>query len=271
MNKLIILIISFLGIILVSCSDDEPKDNVKEISMTVSSETGIMYAWPDDKMEHPIECMLVKTEDNPEEWQKLPFNGIQGFSYERGHEYELRVKRTIMANPPADGSDRYYELIRIISDKLVVEPEIPIDDNIRSEADIEYYEDCPINKYSISSGYNVNEDGVITYADGSALPSYNSARIWLENVIDQADPNWAKYNKASYQATYSYVISPLSDKIRLVRNDSHGPMFKNVIPEEEFSHITRTMTTGEELKYTLILANVYKKGIQKLEIPIKKI
>jgi len=48
-------------------------------------------------------------------------------------------------------------------------------------------------------------------------------------------------------------------------------MFKNVIPEDEFNYITRTMTAGEELKYTLILANVYKQGIQKLEIIIRKI
>ncbi len=234
--------------------------------MKISAETGIIHGF----LETPVEGMLVMTDDEPGQWYAISFQAVSGFTYERGHEYELRVKRTIMANPPADGSDRYYELISIISDKLVAAPEIPIDDNIRSEADIEYYEDCPINKYSISSGYNVNEDGAITYADGSALPSYDTARIWLENVLDQADPNWVKYNKASYQATYSYVISPLSDKIRFVRNDSHGPMFKKVIPEDEFAHITQSMRSGEEVHYILILANVYKKGLQKLEFTIKK-
>ncbi|MCM1138770.1 MAG: DUF4377 domain-containing protein [Muribaculum sp.] len=273
MNKLIIpliLIFSTFGIVLTSCSDDEPKDNVKEISMTVSSETGVMYDLFDSNMEHPIECMLVMSEESPGTWSQLSFEAIKGFSYERGHEYELRVKQTIMANPPMDGSDRYYELVRIVSDRLVVESEVSADDAVNSEADIEYQEGCPINKYSISESYIVDDNGEITYGDGSTMPSYDNARLWLTNILDVADPNWVKYQKVPYQATYSYVISPLNDKIRLVRNQSNGPMFKDVVPEDEYKHIAQNMMTGDELKYTLILANVYKKGIQKLEFVMTK-
>ncbi len=267
MNKLLNLLwISLVAILLVACSDDEPKDSVKEINMFVSSETGLMYGMADE----PGECMLVRTDDNPWEWQKLSFNGVQGFSYERGHEYELRVKRTIIANPPADGSDRHYELVRIISDKLVAEPDLPVEDNIQSEADIKYHEGCPINKYSISSGYNVDEDGTITYDFGDSAPSYDAARIWLEDILDKADPNWTEYQRVPYMATYSYIISPLTDKIRLVSNDHNGPLFKDVIPKDEFNYITHAMSPGEELRYALILANVYKKGLQKLEFVIYK-
>ena len=87
---------AFLSVVgLTACSGDEPKDSVKEIRMQVSAETGVMYAWGDDKKENPIECML--------------------------------------ANPPADGSDRTYSLIRILQDRLVTEPEIPVDEEITSE------------------------------------------------------------------------------------------------------------------------------------------
>ena len=55
-----------------------------------------------------------------------------------------------------------------------------------------------------------------------------------------------------------------------MRNESSGPMFKEVIPESEFAHITQSMKPDEELRYALILANVYKKGLQKLEFTIKK-
>ncbi|WP_300770476.1 hypothetical protein [uncultured Bacteroides sp.] len=96
------------------------------------------------------------------------------------------------------------------------------------------------------------------------------ACIWLEDVLDKGDPNWVKFQSVPYQATYSFVLSPFTDDIRLVRNDSHGPMFKDVVPEDEFTHITQTMQSSEEVRYTLILANVYKKGIQKLEFTIKK-
>lgn len=255
---------------LTACSDDEPKDSVKEIRMQVSAETGVMYAWGDDKKENPIECMLVMSEDNPGVWESLGFNSIEGFTYVRGHEYYLSVRRTILANPPADASDRTYSLIRILQDRVVTEPEVPVDEEITSEEDIEYYDLCPLEKYAVSKGYIVDENGKIFYDDGSLLPSYDMARIWLEDVLDKGDPNWVKFQSVPYQATYSFVLSPFTDDIRLVRNDSHGPMFKDVVPEDEFTHITQTMQSSEEVRYTLILANVYKKGIQKLEFTIKK-
>lgn len=271
MKKYIMLfLLPLIGLMTTGCSNDEPKDNVKELSMTVSSVTGVMYDLFDSNMKHLIECMLVMTEDSPGTWSQLSFEAIKGFTYERGHEYELRVKRTIMAKPPMDASERYYELVRIVSDRLVVEPDEPVDDAVKSETDIEYQEGCPINKYSISESYIVDDDGMITYGDGSSMPSYDKARLWLTNILDEADPNWVKYQSVPYQSTYSYVISPLNDKIRLVRNQSNGPMLKDVVPEDEYNHIVKNMITGDELKYTLILANVYKKGIQKLEFVIIK-
>ena len=266
----ILLMAMFAVVGLTACSDDEPKDSVKEIRMQVSAETGVMYAWDDDKKENPIECMLVMSEDNPGVWEPLGFNSIEGFTYVRGHEYYLSVRRTILANPPADASDRTYSLIRILQDRVVTEPEVPVDEEITSEEDIEYYDLCPLEKYAVSKGYIVDENGKIFYDDGSLLPSYDMARIWLEDVLDKGDPNWVKFQSVPYQATYSFVLSPFTDDIRLVRNDSHGPMFKDVVPEDEFTHITQTMQSSEEVRYTLILANVYKKGIQKLEFTIKK-
>lgn len=269
LRMLLMAILSMVG--LTACIDDnEPKDSVKEIRMLVSAETDVTYAWGDDKMENPIECLLVKTEGDSEEWKKLGFEQIQGFSYERGHEYYLSVKRTILANPPADGSDRTYELIRVLEDKLVADPEVPIDKEIKSEADIEYQELCPFEKYAVSKVFTVDGNGIIVDEEGSTLPSYEHARIWLENVLDQEDPNWVKFQTVPYQATYSFVLSPLTDNIRLVRNETHGPMFKNVVPENEFTHITQSMKSGEEVRYTLILANVSKNGLQKVEFMIKK-
>ena len=266
------LLMSFFAVAgLTACSDDDaPKDSVKEIRMLVSAETGVTYAWGDDMKENPIECLLVKTEGDSEEWKNLGFEQIKGFSYERGHEYYLSVKRTILANPPADASDRTYELIRVLEDRLVVAPEIPIDKEIKTEADIEYYDLCPFEKYAISKEFIVDKDGEILYGDGSSLPSYEHARIWLEKVLDMEDPNWVKFQTVPYQAYYSFVLSPFSDNIRLVSNETSGPMFKNVVPEDELTRITQSMNSGEEVRYALILANVYKKGLQKVEFTIKK-
>ncbi len=271
MKRLIVPFLLITALLVSACSDDKPKDAVKEIKMSVSPETGVMYNLFDDKKEYPIECMLVMSEDNPGVWQPLAFNGIEGFTYERGHEYFLSVRRTILANPPADGSDRTYSLIRILQDRLVTEPEVPVDKEIKSEADIEYQDLCPFEKYAIAEVFIVNGEGKIFYGDGSSLPSYDkAARIWLEDVLDKADPNWVKFQSVPYQATYSFVLSPFTDEIRLVRNESSGPMFKNIVPEDEFNHITQSMKSGEEVRYALILANVYKKGLQKVEFTIKR-
>lgn len=250
--------------------DDEPKDKVMEIRIEVSAETGVTYHWGDDAKEHPIECMLVKMPDDPDRWQPMMFGEIEGFTYERGHEYYLIVRRTTLANPPADASCYTYSLIRILSDKLMAEPEVPVEKEITSLNDIEYQNLCPFDKYAIEKLYYFDKDGKITYSDGREAPSYKNARIYLEDVLSKDDPNWLMFQRASYQATYSYVLSPLSEKIRLVRNESSGPMFKNVVPEDEFNYIVESMKENDELQYNIVLANVYKLGLQKLNFSIKK-
>lgn len=268
MNKFFIPLLLICTCLVSGCIDDDnPKDVTEEICISVSSETGVMYP---PFYEEGVECMLVMSEDNPGVWEHLGFGEIEGFTYERGHEYYLRVIRTILANPPMDASNRIYSLKDIIEDRLVAEPEVPIEKEIQSEDDIEYQDLCPFEKYAIENEFTINENGNIFYVDGSPLPAYKNARIYLKNILDDADPNWVKFQSVPYQATYSYVISPLTDEIRLVRNERSGPMFKNIIPEDEFTYITQEMKSGEELKYTLILANVYQKGLQELEFRIMK-
>lgn len=274
MKKLVFLlsVLLIVAVSFVSClsDDDEPKDKVKEIRIEVSSETGTTYHWGDDKREHPIECMLVKLPDNPNVWQPLMFGEIEGFVYERGHEYYLSVRQTTLANPPADASIYTYSLIKVLSDRLVAEPEVTVDKDVTSINDIEYQELCPFDKYSMESLYYINGDGEITYSDGRQAPNYKDARLYIENVLPMDDANWITFQRIPYQATYSYVFSPLSDRIRLVRNESSGPMFKNVVPEDEFNYIVESLKENDELQYTIVLANVYKLGLQELSFIIRK-
>ena len=258
---------------LASCSsdDDNDKDITKEINMSVSAEPGVMYDPFDSMGEHPIECMRVMTEDEPGQWQNLYFSSIKGFTYERGHEYELRVKRTILANPPQDASNRTYELVRILADKKVEDVAEPVEKEVKTETDIEYEQQCPIEKYAIAKGgeYLVDADGKVTYADGTPTPEFDKhARIYLENILDKSHPLWQA--GARYQATYAYVLSPLTNEIRLVPSNRSAILFKNVLTESEMAHVQQSMPQGETLHYSLILCNVYKHGIQKVELTIKK-
>lgn len=111
-------LLMLISVLLVGCDKDEPIDKVEIIKMYVSAETGTYTPWGS---EVPVECMLVK-EDGDLEYSHLAFGGIQGFDYVRGHEYELEVRKTTLANPPADGSNIAYELLKIINDIPPVTP-----------------------------------------------------------------------------------------------------------------------------------------------------
>ena len=264
--NLLFLLLAVFAISSCSSDDDEKKDSVKEITIYVSSETGESYGFNST----PEECMLVKFDNPNGEWEHLGLYRIEGFTYVKGHEYELRVKMTTLANPPADGYSHKYLLVKIVQDKLVKETETPTDNSVKSESDIEYQELCPYNKYETEDNYIVDGEGNIYKGNGLPKPSYEHSRIYVENVLDKGDDNWVKFNSIPYQAYCSYVISPLTDNIRLVYNEDGGPLFKNVIPESEFEYITKKMNSGEKLQYFLILANVYKKGLQKLKFTITK-
>ena len=264
--NLLFLLLAVFAVSSCSSDDDEKKDSVKEITIYVSSETGESYGFNST----PEECMLVKFDNPNGEWEHLGLYRIEGFTYVKGHEYELRVKMTTLANPPADGYSHKYLLVKIVQDKLVKETGTPTDNSVKSESDIEYQELCPYNKYETEDNYIVDGEGNIYKGNGLPKPSYEHSRIYVENVLDKGDDNWVKFNSIPYQAYRSYVISPLTDDIRLVYNEDGGQLFKDVIPESEFEYITKKMNSGEKLQYFLILANVYKKGLQKLKFTITK-
>lgn len=264
--NLLFLLLAVFAVSSCSSDDDEKKDSVKEITIYVSSETGESYGFNST----PEECMLVKFDNPNGEWEHLGLYRIEGFTYVKGHEYELRVKMTTLANPLADGYSHKYLLVKIVQDKLVKETGTPTDNSVKSESDIEYQELCPYNKYETEDNYIVDGEGNIYKGNGWPKPSYEHSRIYIENVLDKGDDNWVKFNSIPYQAYRSYVISPLTDDIRMVYNEDDGPLFKDVIPESEFEYITKKMNSGEKLQYYLILANVYKKGLQKLKFTITK-
>ncbi len=264
--NLLFLLLAVFAVSSCSSDDDEKKDSVKEITIYVSSETGESYGFNST----PEECMLVKFDNPNGKWEHLGLYRIEGFTYVKGHEYELRVKMTTLANPPADGYSHKYLLVKIVQDKLVKETGTPTDNSVKSESDIEYQELCPYNKYETEDNYIVDGEGNIYKGNGWPKPSYEHSRIYVENVLDKGDDNWVKFNSIPYQAYCSYVISPLTDNIRMVYNEDGGPLFKDVIPESEFEYITKKMNSGEKLQYFLILANVYKKGLQKLKFTITK-
>ena len=117
MNKksIITALLAIVVIGLVSCnSDNDYEDKVEQVTVYVSAETGLFYNVPNTSLE---EGMLIRIDH--EYYICVAFNTIAGFTYEKGNEYELLVKKTKLANPPQDSGSIKYELLRIVSQRRV--------------------------------------------------------------------------------------------------------------------------------------------------------
>ena len=115
MKKLVFLlsVLLVVAVTFVSClsDDDEPKDRIEQVTLYVSSETGTYSPFAFDV--GPREGMLIR-EKGHSDWICVGFDQITGFTYEKGNEYELLVKKTTLANPPQDAENVEYSLIRIV-------------------------------------------------------------------------------------------------------------------------------------------------------------
>jgi hypothetical protein len=60
----------------------------------------------------PQECFRVR--ERPDTVWTLLYDGIEGFSFEAGFEYTLRVAVRTVRNPPADGSSLAYRLVAVL-------------------------------------------------------------------------------------------------------------------------------------------------------------
>ena len=61
----------------------------------------------------PMQCMQVK-ESKEQDWT-LFYNHIQGFTFEPGYLYELKIAKFKVDNPPADAPNIRYELLQLVS------------------------------------------------------------------------------------------------------------------------------------------------------------
>ena len=105
---------------LASCSsDDDNEDKVEQVTIYVSAETGVYYdMWLDPERENPIIGMQIR-EEGSSVWWTVGLYTITGFTYEKGNEYELLVKKTTLANTPQDDVNVRYELISIVSKRKI--------------------------------------------------------------------------------------------------------------------------------------------------------
>jgi hypothetical protein len=61
----------------------------------------------------PMKCLQVKEKES-DSWGNF-YSNIEGFTYEPGFEYILKVKTEKIENPPMDGSSIKYTLVQQVS------------------------------------------------------------------------------------------------------------------------------------------------------------
>lgn len=95
--------------------NNELEDKQEIVKMYISHETSTYIPLGSSK---PIECLLVK-EEGEREYSRLPFEGITGFIYEYGHEYIIKVEKSINIHTHANAVRTKYRLIEILEDKTI--------------------------------------------------------------------------------------------------------------------------------------------------------
>ena len=110
--KTALFLATFAIFTLTSCLDDNtPKDKVETLNVAISAMT---YIDSPVMVNFPMEGLWAKV-GNDADYQFLTFNEIEGFTFEPGYTYELRVERTTWGNPPADANMYTYRIIEELS------------------------------------------------------------------------------------------------------------------------------------------------------------
>lgn len=71
----------------------------------------------------PMKCFLIKREEQTE-WEFF-YNNIEGFKYESGNEYVIKVKTEKIETPAADQSSLKYTLVKEVSKTLKTSENLP--------------------------------------------------------------------------------------------------------------------------------------------------
>lgn len=119
MKKITFLLACLVTMSLVFCcnsflDNDEVKEKVEYVNLTVAPNTILVTPMVSDG--NPIDHLSVV--ENGESYI-LPLKWIEGFDYEKGYEYKIKVKKVTPAHTIQDAPQGFYYLIEILSKNKV--------------------------------------------------------------------------------------------------------------------------------------------------------
>lgn len=180
LGKFLVLIFCAIGF--VSClddDDDEIKDKVETMEVQVSPYTQFTGVLMSNDI---IEGMSVKVGSDTD-YGFMGLSRIEGFNFERGYGYKLRVLRTRLTNPPADGDLYTYKLIKVLSKE----------DHAKSRTEISLYVSSEIGEFRWG---DITED----------MPS-KGMKIRENEADDWTVGPFNRIEGFEYEKGYNYVLS----------------------------------------------------------------
>jgi heat shock protein HslJ len=109
-NPSLSLLALMIGLFLVACYPAPASGNIETLIVAPEQVECIGFI-------SPQECLQVKNSSD-EEWRWF-YDDIQGFTYQSGYIYELRVRSEKIENPPTDGSGIRWILVEEVSKTAV--------------------------------------------------------------------------------------------------------------------------------------------------------
>lgn len=96
-----------IAFLMIQCKPMVNSSYKSEKTLIIASET------KDCTAVAPMKCLQVKEKES-ESWSHF-YSNIEGFTYESGFEYVLKVKTEKIENPPIDSSSVRYILVKEVS------------------------------------------------------------------------------------------------------------------------------------------------------------
>lgn len=102
MKRILILCSTLIALAFASCARDEERVEL----WTVASEMGIAHG-----VFNLQPALMIRTDESAA-WRPM-FDNIEGFTYEPGYEYRIRVRINPVAEPMADAPSSKYALVEL--------------------------------------------------------------------------------------------------------------------------------------------------------------
>ncbi len=210
------LFLSALVTVAATGCDDDNEDRYETHNVRIEAATYLGHLNTFGSNAYVQEGMML-TCDNATTREFHALEHIEGFTYHRGHAYELKIQRTIWGNPPADASGYSDKLLEVLSDtpapaqreEVILEVSeklspLNLDDKPTTLVEAPVTRDNIINL-----GINIREKGTdkwqtvaLNKIGGFQYQPKHKAELRVEKITLDAkgeDTQWQRYQQVMYE------------------------------------------------------------------------